>query len=235
MSAPWVGWDHVLKIDPDKDLPEGITYDEVVSTGTDAIEIGGTTGITAEKMDAVIEACGNHDVPVFQEPSGPGVVVHREELDGYLIPTVLNTADASWVTGAHKEWVKTDSGIRWDRTWTEAYIVLNPESAVAQYTKADCAQESDDVAAYAKVAERFFGQQIVYIEYSGTLGDPEKVAAAAEVLEEATLFYGGGIRTYDAAYEMRSEADTIVVGDLFHDEGIEAVRETVAGAKDAAP
>lgn len=235
MRAPWGGWDHVLKIDPDKDLPEGITYDEVVATGTDALEIGGTTGITEEKMDEVIEACGTHDVPVFQEPSGPGVVVHREELDGYLIPTVLNTGDASWVTGAHKEWVKTDTDIRWDRTWTEAYIVLNPDSAVAQYTKADCAQDPADVAAYATVAERFFGQEIVYIEYSGTLGDPEKVAAAAEVLDEAALFYGGGIRTYEAAHEMRSVADTVVVGDLFHDEGIEAVRETVAGAKDAAP
>jgi phosphoglycerol geranylgeranyltransferase len=29
-------------------------------------------------------------------------------------------------------------------------------------------------------------------------------------------------------------ADTVVVGDLVHDEGVDAVRETVEGAKDAA-
>ena len=25
MHAPWAEWDHVLKVDPDKDLPEGVT------------------------------------------------------------------------------------------------------------------------------------------------------------------------------------------------------------------
>jgi phosphoglycerol geranylgeranyltransferase len=33
---------------------------------------------------------------------------------------------------------------------------------------------------------------------------------------------------------MGSRGDTVVVGDLVHDEGVEAVRETVEGAKDAA-
>ena len=91
-----------------------------------------------------------------------------------------------------------------------------------------------DVAAYARAAERLLGQPIVYVEYSGTLGDPELVAAAANSLATATCFYGGGIADYDTAYEMRSAADTVVVGDLLHDEGVEAVRETVAGARDAA-
>jgi phosphoglycerol geranylgeranyltransferase len=78
-----------------------------------------------------------------------------------------------------------------------------------------------------------FGQDIVYIEYSGTFGDTEKVAAAQSTLDDATLFYGGGIHDYDTAYEMGKNADTIVVGDLLHDEGVDAVRETVEGVKDA--
>ena len=234
MARPWDDWDHILKVDPDKDLPEGVTYEDVCATGTDALEIGGTRGVTEAKMSRVIEACGAYDVPLFQEPSSHGVVVHRDELAGYLVPTVLNTTDATWVTGAHKEWVRMDPDIRWDRTWTEAYIVLNPDSAVAEYTEADCDLRADDVAAYATVAERLLGQQIVYVEYSGTYGDPALVRAAAGALEEAACFYGGGIKDYDAAYEMRSAADTVVVGDLLHDEGVEAVRRTVEGAKDAA-
>jgi len=234
MHAPWDEWDHVLKVDPDKDLPDGVTFEDVCATGTDAIEIGGTTGVTDEKMAAVIDACGAYEVPLYQEPSNPGVVVHRPEVDGYLIPTVFNAPDAAWVVGAHKEWVKVDSEIDWSRTWTEAYVVLNPDAAVATYTGADCDQSAEDVAAYARVAERLFGQPIVYVEYSGMLGDPEKVAAANDALDSAALFYGGGIRDYDAAYEMRRHADTVVVGDLLHDEGVEAVRDTVEGAKAAA-
>jgi len=233
MAGDWTEWDHVVKVDPDKDLVEGETFSDVAATGTDAIAIGGTTGMTPGKMADVIAACGQYDVPVYQEPSSPGVVVDDDALEGYLIPTVFNAGDAFWVTGAHKEWVRADDVLDWSRTATEAYVVLNPDSAVARYTEADCDQSPEDVAAYAAVAERLFGQPIVYLEYSGTLGDPETVAAGADALREATLFYGGGIGDYDSAREMATHADVVVVGDLVHDEGCDAVRETVEGARDA--
>jgi phosphoglycerol geranylgeranyltransferase len=233
MTTPWDEWDHVLKVDPDKDLVEGETFEDVVATGTDALEIGGTTGMTKEKMSAVIDACAKYDTPLYQEPSNPAVVIDSDALDGYLIPTVFNAGDAFWITGAHKEWVRIENGMDWDRTHTEAYIVLNPDASVAEYTEADCDQTAEDVAAYASVAERMFGQEIVYIEYSGMLGDAEKVQAAHDALDEATLFYGGGIHDYESAYEMGQHADTVVVGDLLHDEGVDAVAETVDGVKDA--
>ncbi|MGZ0748535.1 phosphoglycerol geranylgeranyltransferase [Haloparvum sp. AD34] len=233
MTKQWEDWDHILKIDPDKDLVEGETFEDVARTGTDAIEIGGTLDMTTEKMERVVDACAEHDVPLYQEPSNPGVVIDSPALDGYLIPTVLNAGDPFWVTGAHKEWVRIDEDLDWDRTHTEAYIVMNPEASVAQLTDADCDQDPDDVGAYARVAERMFGQEIVYVEYSGTYGDPEVVAAAHDALDDATLFYGGGVRDYDAAYEMGQRSDVVVVGDLLHDEGCDAVRETVEGVKDA--
>ena len=184
-------------------------------------------------MQRVVDACAEYDVPLYQEPSNPGVVVDDDALDGYLIPTVFNAKDAFWITGAHKEWVRIENGMDWDRTHTEAYIVLNPDASVAQLTEADCDLAVDDVASYAAVAERMFGQEIIYVEYSGTYGDTEKVGAAHDALDESTLFYGGGISDYDAAYEMGRHTDVIVVGDLLHDEGVDAVRETVEGARDA--
>jgi phosphoglycerol geranylgeranyltransferase len=233
MSAPWTEWDHIVKIDPDKPLLTDETYEDVCRTGTDAIEVGGTTGMTEEKMQTVIDACAKTDVPLYIEPGISAIVVHSDALDGYLVPIVFNAGDIAWMTGAHKEWVRLDSNIDWTRTHTEAYIVLNPDSSVAEYTQADCELSSEDVAAYAAVAERMFGQEIVYIEYSGMFGDPDMVAAASDALSAATLFYGGGIHDYDSAREMAEYADTIVVGDLVHDEGCAAVRETVRGAKDA--
>jgi phosphoglycerol geranylgeranyltransferase len=237
MSAPWSEWDHVVKIDPDEELVEGETFADVCATGTDAIEIGGTLGITAEKMLEVVEpcaaACAEHGVACYIEPSHADAVVQAAGLDGYLVPIVFNAGDVFWTTGAHRHWVKEDDDIDWTRTFTEAYIVLNPDSSVAEYTDADCDLDPGDVAAYAEVAEKMFGQEILYVEYSGTLGDPEIVGAARDALDEATLFYGGGIGDYDAAYEMGHHADTVVVGDLVHDEGVDAVRETVEGAKDA--
>ena len=233
MAGPWADWDHIVKVDPDKTLAEGETFADVCRTGTDAIEIGGTTGVTVEKISAVIEACGEYDLPVYIEPGIDATVVHSEHLSGYLIPVVFNAGDISWITGAHKEWVRLDGDIDWDATYTEAYIVCNPDSSVAQYTQADCDLDGEEVAAYATIAERMFGQDIVYVEYSGTFGDPGIVGAARDALDEATLFYGGGIDGYDVAYEMGNRADTVVVGDLVHDAGVEAVKATVRGAKDA--
>jgi phosphoglycerol geranylgeranyltransferase len=231
-TAPWDDWDHIVKLDPDKTLVEGETFEDVCRTGTDALEIGGTLDVTTEKMQRVIDACAKYDVPLYQEPSNPAVVVDDDDLDGYLVPIVLNAGDIAWATGFHKEWIKT-SDVNWDRTTTEAYIILNSEASVAELTDADCDQTPEDVAAYAEVAEQMYGQEIVYVEYSGTFGDPDVVEAAADALEEATLFYGGGIRDYESANTMAEHADTIVVGDLVHDEGCGAVRETVEGAKDA--
>ncbi|MCL7417739.1 MAG: putative phosphoglycerol geranylgeranyltransferase [Halalkalicoccus sp.] len=232
MSEAWADWDHIVKVDPDKDLAPGDTFEDVCRTGTDAIEIGGTLDMTEEKMQQVIDACAKYDVPLYQEPSNPAVVVEDDALDGYLVPVVLNAGDISWTIGFHKEWVKIDD-VDWDRTFTEAYIVLNPEASVAELTQADCEQTAEDVAAYAEVAEKMLGQPIVYIEYSGTFGDPEKVSAASEALDEATLFYGGGIHDYESANTMAQCADVIVVGNLLHEEGCGAVEETVEGAKDA--
>ncbi len=233
MSAPWATWDHIVKIDPDKTLAEGETFEDVCATGTDALEIGGTTGMTEEKMARVVEATTAYDVPVYIEPSNVGSVVHREGLDGYFVPIVFNAGDPFWVTGAHKEWARLDSEIDWASTFPEAYIVLNPDSSVADYTEADCDIDETEVAAYAEVAERMFGQRIVYIEYSGTFGDPSIVQAAADAVDDTSIFYGGGIGDYDTAREMGRHADTIVVGDLVHDEGVDAVEETVAGVRDA--
>lgn len=233
MGAPWDDWQHIVKIDPDKSLVAGETMDDVCQSGTDAIAIGGTTGIEETKMETVVDACATHDIPLYLEPNAPDVAIDHSALDGYLIPTVFNTQNAFFTVGAHKEWARIEGGLPWEQITTEAYIVLNPEASVATYTDADCEQTPEDVAAYATVAERLFGQEIVYIEYSGTFGDPAVVEAAAAATDEATLFYGGGIRDYEAARTMAAHADVIVVGDLVHDEGVAAVEETVRGATDA--
>ncbi|SIR94303.1 phosphoglycerol geranylgeranyltransferase [Haladaptatus litoreus] len=233
MAAAWEQWNHVTKIDPDKALHDGDTFTDIADTGTDALILGGTTNVTESSVQSILDAFVSVEIPVFVEPTYHPTTFQHATLTGYLIPIVLNAGDRTWVTGAHHEWVRSTETIEWELTHTEAYIVLNPDSAVAIYTQANCDLDADDVVAYAELAEQILGQQIVYLEYSGTLGDPAVVAAARDVLSSAQLFYGGGIHDYDSAYKMAKVADTVVVGDLLHDAGIEAVEETVRGATDA--
>ncbi|MFH5800838.1 phosphoglycerol geranylgeranyltransferase [Haladaptatus sp. CMAA 1911] len=232
MAAPWTQWNHVTKVDPDKALHDGNTYAGIADTGTDAIIIGGTTNVTEARVQPILDALASAEIPIFVEPTYRPSSFHTESLSGYLLPIVLNADDPLWITGAHHEWVRS-SDLEWEAVHPEANIVLNPASAVATYTRADCDLDVDDVIAYAELAEQILGQQIVYLEYSGALGDPAVVAAVHNALSSAQLFYGGGIHDYDSAYEMASVADTVIVGDVLHEAGIEAVKETVRGTLDA--
>lgn len=227
----WRSWRHVTKLDPDRELGRDDVR-EVCRSGTDAVMVGGTQGVTEEKVDRLLREVRRHDVALCVEPSNPSSVVHGEN---YLfVPTVLNAGDVAWLVEMHKEWVRLDREIDWSKTVMEGYVVLNPDSAVARVTEAKTDLNPDDVAAYATVAERIFGLPVVYVEYSGTYGDPEKVEAAAEEVGDARLFYGGGIDGYEKAREMAELADTVVVGNAVYEEGVEALRETVRGARDAA-
>ncbi|SIR98339.1 phosphoglycerol geranylgeranyltransferase [Haladaptatus litoreus] len=232
MAAAWAQWEHVTKIDPDKPLHDEDSYVDIADTGTDAIIIGGTTNVTEARVQPILNALSSTEIPIFVEPTYRPSSSHTEALSGYLLPIVLNADDPLWITGAHHEWVRS-SDLEWDYVHPEAYIVLNPASSVATYTQADCDLDVDDVVAYTTLAEQILGQQIVYLEYSGTLGDPAVVAAVRDALSSAQPFYGGGIHDYDSAYEMAKVADTVVVGDVLHDAGIEAVEATVRGTTDA--
>jgi len=222
-------WSHITKLDPDKELSEDVA-DGIAASGTDAVAVGGTQGVTRKKAKRFLSVLDSTGVPVVVEPSNPANVVR----DGHdlLVPTVLNAGSVDWVVGAHREWARTEEAIDWSRVHPEAYIVLNPDSAVGRVTEADTDTAPGEAAAYATVAERYFGLPIVYVEYSGTYGDPDVVEAVNEVVEDATLFYGGGIDGYEKAHEMAQHADCIVVGDVAHEKGLDALRETVRGARD---
>lgn len=77
------------------------------------------------------------------------------------------------------------------------------------------------------MADQYFSFPVVYIEYSGTYGDPAVVAAAAKAVSDARLFYGGGINNAEKAAEMGKYADTIVVGNAVYDDGVSALKATV--------
>ena len=50
-------------------------------------------------------------------------------------------------------------------------------------------------------AEELYRFPIMYVEYSGTYGDVDKVKAIANMLQHTQLFYGGGITNIDKANE----------------------------------
>ncbi|WP_174590485.1 phosphoglycerol geranylgeranyltransferase [Methanocella conradii] len=220
----WRKWRHVTKLDPDKPItPKDVAA--IVDSGTDAIMLSGTQNITRENVASLADMLKDYDIPKVLEPSNTDGL--RDDMDFLFVPSVLNTDVAFWFMGAHRMWVQ-NFRIDWEKVVPEAYIVLNPKSAVARVTKAKTDILPGEAAAYAECADRFFHFPIVYVEYSGTYGDPAVVKAIRERLHSSILYYGGGINSRERALEMSRYANTIVVGNLVYEPGgIEKLKETI--------
>ena len=222
----WKDWVHVTKLDPDKQLAPG-AIDAIATSGTDALMLSGTLNVTPENLAALQKQVKAYDLPIVMEPAGPEAVL-VQGIDYVFVPSVMNTTDVQWIVGKHRAWVQQQkTKIPWEFIVPEAYIVLNPDSSVGKVTKSLCSISAEEVAAYTAVADRYFHFPIVYIEYSGMYGNPSIVKAASEALDNAILYYGGGINSAEKAAEMSRYADTIVVGNAVYDLGPGVLKATV--------
>jgi phosphoglycerol geranylgeranyltransferase len=222
----WKDWVHVTKLDPDKQLKPG-DIDAIAASGTDALMLSGTLNVTQENLTALLKQVKAYSLPLVVEPSGPEAVL-MQGIDYVFLPSVMNTTDVQWIIGKHRMWVQQQKlQVPWDRIVPEAYIVLNPDSSVGKVTRSICNLKPEEVAAYTTLADHYFHFPIVYIEYSGTFGDPNVVKAASDVLDKSILYYGGGINSAERAAQMSRYADTIVVGNAVYDQGAAVLKATV--------
>jgi putative glycerol-1-phosphate prenyltransferase len=222
-------WRHVFKLDPNKEITDE-ELDRICESGTDAIMVGGTDGITLEGVLDLMSRVRRYTVPCILEVSTIDSITPG--FDFYYIPTVLNSGNTQWITGLHHEAVKEYGDLMdWDEMMVEGYCILNPECKAARLTEAKTDLGVEDVRAFAMMAEKMFHLPIFYMEYSGTYGDPELVKAAKSVLEKTILFYGGGIETAEQAAEMAAHSDVIVVGNVLYSNLDEALKTVVAAKK----
>lgn len=217
-------WRHVFKLDPNKEISDE-HLERICESGTDAIIVGGTDGVTLENVLSIMSRVRRYTVPCVLEISSIESVTPGFDL--YFVPTVLNSTNIKWVTGLHQEAVKQYGEImNWDEFLMQGYCILNKDCKAANVTEANTELSAEDVAAFAMMAEKMFHLPIFYVEYSGAYGNPEMVKAAKRHLTNTTLFYGGGIQTAQQAEEMARIADVVVVGNIIYTD-IEAALSTV--------
>jgi len=207
-------WRHVFKLDPNKDISDE-ALEQICESGTDAVIVGGTDGVTLDNVLALLSRIRRYTVPCALEVSTIESVTPG--FDFYFIPSVLNSQKTEWIVGLHHEAMKEYADImNWDELIVEGYCILNADAKVASLTEANTALTAEDVVGYAHIAENMFHLPIFYLEYSGMYGDPAVVEEVKSVLTNTQLFYGGGIETTEQAAEMSSHADTVVVGNIIY-------------------
>ncbi|SFA49527.1 putative glycerol-1-phosphate prenyltransferase [Anoxybacillus pushchinoensis] len=207
-------WRHVFKLDPNKHITDG-QLEQVCESGTDAIVVGGTDGVTLENVIDLLARVRRFSVPCALEVSNIEAITPG--FDYYFIPMVLNSRDLTWLIDLHHEAVKQFGDlINWEELFVEGYCILNAECKAASLTSARTELTDEDVIAYARMAEHMYRFPIFYMEYSGQYGDVMLVEKVKRTLQHTRLFYGGGIHTPEQAKEMAMWADTVVVGNVIY-------------------
>lgn len=234
MHLDFKQWNHVFKLDPDRELSDE-WLEKVCLSGTDAIMVGGSTGVTFDNTVDLLSRIRRYEVPCVLEVSDEEAIVPG--FDMFFIPMVLNAGDPRWIVGHHQKALREYGAILdWSQVFTEGYVILNEQSTAARITEANTVLDVRDVEAYARMADRLLHCPIFYMEYSGTFGDMALVARMKELLKDSRLFYGGGIDTPEKAYRAAEAAHTVIVGNAVYDQPeqalatVQAVQEAKAAA-----
>lgn len=231
MNDGWFsGWRHVFKLDPDRDLSDE-ALDMICTSGTDAIIVGGSSGVTFENTVDLMARIRRYAVDCALEVSTLEGAVPG--FDGYFIPLVLNTNQAEWITGRQTAGLQEyGSFIPWEETAAQGYIILNAEATAAKVTQAKTELSEEEVVAHVRMADRLMHLPVIYLEYSGKFGDMQLVKRARNTSVHAQLFYGGGIDNADKARQAAEAAHTVVVGNVIYSD-LEAALSTVSAVHEA--
>lgn len=215
MSGAWYShWRHVFKLDPERNLSDE-ALDAICTSGTDAIIVGGSSGVTFENTVDLMARIRRYEVDCALEVSTLEGVVPG--FDGYFVPLVLNTDRPEWITGRQTEGLKEYGAfVPWEATAAQGYIILNREATAAKLTAAHTELDATSLIAHVQMADRLMRLPVVYIEYSGRFGDMDLLRKTSSVIYQAQLFYGGGIDSAEKAREAAAFADTIVVGNIIY-------------------
>ncbi len=215
---------HMTLIDPDKRGGQmaAKVASAAVALGSDAIMLGGSTGISQEKMGETARAVKSAvSVPTIIFPEGPASITAAA--DAIYFMSLLNSRSVDHVIR-----MQAHSALEIQRIGLEpvslGYIIVAPGMRVGEVGQADpVPRENVALAQSYALAAEFLGMQLVYLEAGSGAPAPvpvEMVRGVRRVLR-IPLIVGGGIRSGpEAKALLAAGAQILVTGTVTEQEGI---------------
>ncbi len=209
---------HMTLIDPDKQEPKiaGKMGREAESAGSDAIMVGGSTGVSNEKLDQTVLALKDTcSIPVILFPTSSNVI--SRHADAIYFMSMLNSRTLKFVVG---EQVRAAPYIKkmGIEPISMGYIIVEPGMKVGEVGEAELVlRDHVEQAISYSVAAELLGMKLVYLEAGSGAPSPvpSNMIRAVKAGLSIPLVVGGGIRTAgDASRAVRAGADIIVTGTI---------------------
>jgi phosphoglycerol geranylgeranyltransferase len=217
---------HFTLIDPDKsvDARAAAIALGAAELGSDAILLGGSTGISPERMGSAARAIRTAaSLPVIIFPEGTTSLT--ADAQAVLFMSLLNSRNLDLVIRAH---VRAAPVVR--QLGLEpiplGYIVVAPGMRVGEVGAVDAIpRDAHRLAQGYALAAEFLGMRFVYLEAGSGAPSPvpaEMVRGVRSVLS-IPLIVGGGIRTGgEARTLLEAGAQVLVTGTVTEEEGLGA-------------
>jgi len=214
---------HFTLLDPDYDSAEKVAKmaEKAEKVGTDAIMVGGSTGLSLEMVDKVVRQIKTRcSLPVILFPTNAGTL--SPNADAIFFMSMLNSSDLRYVIG---EQVKGAPLVK--KLGIEpipmAYLVVEPGMAAGRVGKARLIRRKVPVeASHFALAGEYLGMRFIYLEAGSGAPEPvpsEMIKITKKVVS-VPLIVGGGIRTPEQAKIVaESGADIVVTGTVVEESG----------------
>ncbi len=215
---------HMTLLDPDKQAPAeaaALSF-EAAAAGTDAIMIGGSTGVTQNKVDATVLAIKEAaKVPVILFPASAANL--SPHADALYFMSLLNSRDPRLIIGEQR--LAAPVVRAWGlETIPMAYLVVEPGMRAGEVGDAELiSRKNPTVAVQYALAAQLLGMKLVYLEAGSGAPEPvpDRLIRAVREAIEIPVVVGGGIRTPEAAKAAtHAGADIVVTGTI-----VEVARE----------
>ena len=212
---------HMTLIDPAAQKPEeaGERAFEATLAGTDAVMVGGSTGVTPEAADETcLQIKERTRLPLILFPGGAAAL--SRHADALYFMSLLNSRNVRYLVGEQRR--ATLLVKKWGlETIPMGYIIVAPGMRAAEVGEADVVSREvpREAVEYALAAE-YFGMRLVYLEAGSGAPAPVPTAVITAVKEHLAipLVVGGGIRTPEAARAVaEAGADIVVTGTVMEE------------------
>lgn len=202
--------------------------------GSDAIMIGGSTGVTQEKVDRTVLAIkAAVRVPTILFPASAGNL--SRHADALYFMSLLNSRDPQLIVGEQRHAAPLVK--RWKlETIPMAYLIVEPGMRAGEVGHAEAIPRGKpEVAVEYALAAQMFGMKLVYLEAGSGAPAPPPPAMIGAVKGAISipLVVGGGIRTANAARDVaRAGADIVVTGTVVEEtQGAEELERIIQAVK----
>ncbi|MEM4943643.1 MAG: geranylgeranylglyceryl/heptaprenylglyceryl phosphate synthase [Saccharolobus sp.] len=198
------------------------------AAGTDAFLIGGTLGISKDRLDLILSSLEEYDIPKIIFPSNINLL--SENADAILFLSLLNSDDIYYLIGAHIVAAPIIKMLNLEVIPT-AYIIIGHGGTAAHVGRARVIPyDNFELALAYTLAAEYLGMSFAYLEAGSGAPEPVKPEMVALIKKTSAipLIVGGGIRNVEVAKRLiEAGANIIVTGNIIEsdiDKAIEIIR-----------